>query len=209
MRKELIAALLCLTAISTAFLVSVDGTAVAQSGQKQKNKDKEHPPPPPPRRCPDLALSTYRYVSEVPGGAPLAANEVALQFTVQNAGSAPYSASSASMQSIMLEYTSPAGLQQIATTTLPQVSGDAASAPVALGQYQFWRGYLRATLSPEARRRPWRLRIAYNGDRYAPINDCDPSNNEVGISQPPATAPAAATTGPATATTPGTTPSGG
>lgn len=195
MRKAVIAALVCLTAASAVFLTQ-QATAQSQGGQGQgqgQGKDKQRPPPPPPRRCPDLALSTYRYVGEIPGGAPLATNEVALQFSVQNAGTAAYSASSPEAQSLELDYASPAGPQMLATTALPQQPTDTAAGPVALAQAQFWRGYLRATMSPEARRRPWRLRIAYNGDRYAPANDCDITNNEVTIAGPSVAAPALAT----------------
>jgi hypothetical protein len=173
MRKALILGLACL-ALS-------GGVALAQQGGREKQRPP--PPRPPVARCPDLALGAYAYVSAVPGGDPLAPDEVALQWNVSNGGNAPYAARSAEAQSLSLEYISAGGVQQLAATPIPQQS-DAASG-VSLGQGQSWRGYLRAHMPPEARRRTLRLRIAYGGDGRLPPNDCDTANNEVVITRPP------------------------
>jgi hypothetical protein len=134
-------------------------------------------------RCPDLAVGAYAYVTAIPGADVLAADEIALQWSVSNGGNAPYVASNAAAQTLMLEYSSASGVQQVAAIPIPQQT-DATG--VTLGQGQSWRGYLRAQLTPEARRRTLRLRIAYPGDGRTLANDCDTGNNEVPLTRPPA-----------------------
>lgn len=141
-------------------------------------------------RCPDLGLGAYAYVTAIPGADPLGADEVALQWSISNGGTAPYMAGNAGSQSLVLEYSSAGGVQQVGATPIPQQTD--ATGGVSLGQGQSWRGYLRVNLPPEARRRNLRLRIAYAGDGRTLANDCDIANNEVAITRPPA-APAPAT----------------
>lgn len=181
--KAMLAALVLCTACFAIATVASDPAMAQQSGGKGKDKDKQRPPPPPPVRCPDLALATYQFVSEVPGAAPLADGEVAILYDVRNSGSAPYTATAAG-QSLTFEYTTPGGPQQIASVTIPG-SDQATTGAVQLGQGQSWRGYLRTALSAEARRRPLRLRINYATDAYhRPANDCDTGNNEAVVHLP-------------------------
>lgn len=180
--KAMLAALVLCTACFAIVTVASNPAMAQQSGGKGKDKNERAPPPPPPR-CPDLALATYQFVSEVPGGPPLGADEVAILYDVRNSGSAPY-AGTAQGQSLTFEYTTPGGPQQIASVTIP-TSDQASSSPVQLNQGQSWRGYLRTAMPAEARRRPLRLRIDYATDRYhRPANDCDTGNNEAVVRLP-------------------------
>ena len=178
MRNALVAVLV--------FAAVADGALVAEQAfaqQSRQGKEKERPAPPPLPRCPDLALGTYAYVREVPGGEPLAEDEIAVQWIVHNAGGAPYVAPGAAALSLSLEYLTPAGRQQIAAAPLPAEQAEGAA--MILGQGQSWRGYLRATLPPEARRRLLRLRLDYVGhDPRRPPNDCNMANNEVQLARP-------------------------
>lgn len=181
MWKSMLAALMLCTAC---FAVATIASEPAQAQQgKAKGKDKERPPPPPLVRCPDLALATYQFVTTVPNAAPLGEGEVALLYDVRNSGSAPYAASPTG-QTLTFEYTSPGGTTQIAQIPIPDAS-QAVDGAVLLGQGQSWRGYLRANLPPEARRRPLRLRISYASDIYhRATNDCDTGNNEAVVRLP-------------------------
>lgn len=178
MWKSMLAALvLCTACFAVATIAGDPAQAQVAKQGKGKGKEGERPPPPPLIRCPDLALATYQFVTAVPNAAPLADGEVALMYDVRNSGSAPYAASPTG-QTLTFEYTSPGGTTQIAQIPFPDAA-QAVDGVVQLGQGQSWRGYLRANLSPEARRRPLRLRIGYASDIYhrAP-NDCDTGNNE-------------------------------
>jgi hypothetical protein len=164
------------------------GNSGPSSGSSSSGGARRPIPQMPLARCPDLAVGAYAYVTTIPGADPLAADEIALQWNVSNGGNAPYTASGAAAQTLMLEYSSAGGVQQVAATPIPQQTD--ASGNVTLAQGQSWRGYLRVNLTPEARRRTLRLRIAYAGDGRGPANDCDIANNEVSIMRPPAAAPA-------------------
>ncbi len=204
MRKAVIAVLLALVAFNGAFVVA-DALAQSQGGGRGgggggnggSGKTKVRPPPPPPARCPDLALATYAIVPTIPGAAPLAENEIAVQWNVHNAGTATYDAAGADQQSLSLEYSAPSGVHQIATIFVPAAPAPAATAtpastsaappaatppagPVSLAQGQSWRGYMRAVVPAEAQHRMLRLKLNYTGDwRYASPNDCDTGNNEI------------------------------
>jgi hypothetical protein len=145
------------------------------------------PPPPPIPRCADLAVTTLGFTTSIPGGPPLAVGEVALQYDVHNAGTSMYVAPGGASQSLALEYTTPGGTHQVATTPLPpQVTGATAAAAggVTLAQGQSWRGYMRMTLPIEARRWPLRLKLSFaqsNSPYAARISDCDPDNDQVAV----------------------------
>lgn len=200
MRKALILSLACVALTAGAAFAqqarNADGTPAhagrpgssGPSGNSSSGGSRAPAPPPRPLpRCPDLAVGAYAYVTAIPGADPLAADEVALQWSVSNGGNAPYLAQSAQAQTLMLEYSSAGGVQQVAATPIPQQVDPATG--VTLGQGQSWRGYMRAQLTPEARRRTLRLRIAYAGDGRTLANDCDTGNNEVQITRPPAGQP--------------------
>jgi hypothetical protein len=169
------------------------GQMPASAGTNPRNHQPDRPPPPPLRRCADLALASYTYVSAIPGQPALSADEIAIQWDVHNAGNAPYMASTAEDTSLALEYTSPSGSHQVAALAVPvATSGAVADHGVTLSQGQSWRGYMRATLPAEARRRMLRLRIAYGPPdalHPAAINDCDTGNNEVALARPPVLTP--------------------
>ncbi len=205
MRHALIISLACL-ALSTGAAFAqqsrnADGSSVSagrpgNSGPRENSSSSNNgerrsaPVIQPLQRCPDLAVGTYAYVPAIPGADPLAADEIALQWNVANGGSAPYVATSAQGQTLALEYRSAGGVQQVAAIPIPQQVDPATGATLAQGQS--WHGYMRARLTPEARRRTLRLRVAYAGDGRTPANDCDTLNNEVNITSPPAAAAPAA-----------------
>jgi hypothetical protein len=198
MRKALLLSLACLAlSTGTAFAQSqnADGSSIhnsrpgnsgASSGSSSSSGGGQRRPlpPAPVARCPDLAVGAYAYVTAIPGADPLAADEIALQWNVSNGGDAAYAANSTAAQTLILEYTSAGGVQQVAAMPIPQQTDE--SGGVTLGQGRTWQGYMRANLTSEARRRPLRLRIAYAGDGRTPANDCDIANNEVSITRPPA-----------------------
>jgi len=167
---------------------------------QNQNRGNDTPPPRPPiPRCADLAVTTLGFTSSIPGGAPLAPGEVALQYDVHNAGTSMYVAPGGASQSLSLEYTTPGGTHQIASSTLPQQAAGvtaAAAGGVSLAQGQSWRGFMRMTLPPEARRWPLRLKLSFaqsNSPYAARISDCDPDNDEVVVPRsqlPPLTQPA-------------------
>lgn len=163
------------------------------SSNSRNQRDTPRPPPPPLMRCADLALASYTFVTAIPGQAPLAADEIALQWDIHNAGSAPYTAGTSNDTSLVLVFASPSGEHQVAALAVPVAqAGAVADHGIILGQNQSWRGYMRATLTPEARRRTLRLRINYGPpDALHPsvVNDCDTGNNEVDLARPPAAAP--------------------
>jgi hypothetical protein len=145
------------------------------------------PPPPPIPRCPDLAVSTYSYVTAIPGAPALAADEVAIQFEVRNAGTASYIAASGA-QNLTLSYTTPGGPHQVASIVLPPASGNQAAAHSAeLGPQQTWTGYMRATLTPADRRWPLHLSIDYGQGAMnlrGLANDCNTNNNDIILARP-------------------------
>ncbi|MBS0384065.1 MAG: hypothetical protein JSS00_01795, partial [Proteobacteria bacterium] len=90
-----------------------------QNRNGQRGQSHETPPPPPIPRCADLAVTALGFASSIPGEAALAADEVALQYDVHNAGTAMYVAPSGASQSLSLEYTTPGGVHEVATAPLP------------------------------------------------------------------------------------------
>jgi hypothetical protein len=155
-------------------------------------------PPPAIPRCADLAVTTLGFTAAIPGGIPLAAGEVALQYDVHNAGTSMYVAPGGASQSLTLEYTTPGGTHQVASTALPPHATGATAASaggVTLAQGQSWRGFMRVALPPEARRWPLRLKLSFaqsNSPYAARISDCDPDNDEVVVPRsqlPPLTQP--------------------
>lgn len=193
MRRALILGLACLTLASgTAFAqYNPDGTYAGPNapanGPPPGSTGTRRPPPvvQAPAACPDLAVGAYAYVAAIPGADPLGADEVALQWNVSNSGGVPYVGRNATSQTLMLEYRSAAGVQQVASTPIPAQVDPVTG--VTLGQGQTWRGYMRVQLTPEARRRNLRLRIGYGDGRT--MNDCNPANNEAPVTQPPAATP--------------------
>jgi hypothetical protein len=172
----------------------------SQSGRGQGQQGHDTPTPPPPiPRCADLAVTTLGFTTSVPGGARLAAGEVALQYDVHNAGTSIYVAPGGASQSLSLEYTTTGGTHQVASAALPQQAAGATAASaggVSLAQGQSWRGFMRVALPPEARRWPLRLKLTFaqsNSPYAARISDCDPDNDEVVVPRsqlPPLTQPA-------------------
>jgi len=192
MRKLVIA---CLVGVAFAAAALDVGQAMAQNRGGQQDKQKGRPPPPPLRRCPDLGIGRYAFLTSVPGGAPLGQNEIAVRWDVHNDGNASYEASDRSEQSVVLEFTSPAGARQVATTAVPLAAEATTEGSVRLAQGASWNGLTRAQLPPEARGRRLRLRLIYAADGFSrPINDCDLGNNTVDLTVPPP-APAVAPTG--------------
>lgn len=168
------------------------GSSNSRNSRGHRGED-DHSAPPPLMRCADLALASYTFVTAIPGQPALGADEIALQWDIHNAGSAPYQAATSNDTSLVLVFASPSGEHQVAALAVPVAQGGAVSDHgVMLGQNQSWRGYMRATLTPEARRRTLRLRINYGPpDALHPyaVNDCDTGNNEVDLARPPAAAP--------------------
>lgn len=187
MRSAIVAVLLSLTILAVASATLVSEQAVAQqSGGHGKDKSKTTPPPPPPPRCPDLALATYAFLTQGADGAPLPADQIALQWNINNAGSMAYQTGANTNQTLVLEYMSPSGTHAIATQPVPDGVTPAAATEDApggftLSQGQSWHGVLRTTLPPEAQRRRLRLRLTYLTDGYHPANDCDLGNNSMDL----------------------------
>jgi hypothetical protein len=189
MRSAIFAVLLSLTILAVAGVTLMGEQAVAQQSRGSghgKGKDKNPEPPPPPPRCPDLALSTYQFLSQGTDGAPLPADQVAIQWSINNAGNAAYQTGDTANQTLVLEYMSPSGSHQVATQPVPSGLTPAAATEdspggFTLGQGQSWRGVLRTTLPPEAQRRRLRLVLTYLTDGYHPANDCDLGNNEMDL----------------------------
>jgi hypothetical protein len=162
-----------------------------QNGQSRGNgqgqQGHENPAPPPIPRCADLAVTSLGFVSSIPGQAPLAAGEVALQYDVHNAGTSMYVAPSGASQALVLEYTTPSGVHQVATMPLSPRGAASGATPasaggVTLAEGASWRGYMRFTLPAEARRWPLRLKLSFaqSASPYAArISDCDPDNDQV------------------------------
>ncbi len=181
MRAILIAGLLTVAAIA-------GGDAIAQ-GNREKGKAPPRPPAP-IARCADLAIGDYAVGAIAPNGAPLTAEEVGIRYEIRNAGGAAYLASDAAQQWVAIEYTTPGGAQQVVQMPLPPPAELAAAASattdagrpgtVSLSPGASWRGYLRATVPPEAARRPLRLRLGY-APRRGPVQDCDLDNNTAPI----------------------------
>lgn len=143
-------------------------------------------PPPPIPRCPDLAISTYAYVTAIPGAPALNADEVAIQFEVRNAGTASYMGGPSS-QNLALSYNTPGGPHQVASIALPPATnGQTAAHTAELGPQQTWTGYMRATLTPADRRWPLHLAVLYGapGSLRAPVNDCNTNNNDIVLARP-------------------------
>src|SRR5574338_1039553 len=116
MRSAIVAVLLSLTILGVAAATLATEQAVAQQSRgRDKGKNKQTEPPPPPPRCPDLALSTYQFLSTTADGAPLPADQVAIQWASNNAGSMAYQTMTNANQTLVLEYMSPSGTRQIAT----------------------------------------------------------------------------------------------
>jgi hypothetical protein len=194
MRKAVMACLIGLAAIDGAFVTS---QALAQQGQgKQKQKQGAPPtrPQPPVPRCPDLGVGTTAFLTEVPGGPPLATGEIAVTWAVRNDGNAMFAAARPEDTSVALEYTSPAGATRLAA--VPAITVVDEEGHVRLTYGQSVRGLIRAVVPPEAMGRRLRLRLVYasEGSRRG-IPDCNEANNTVMLQRPPtpAAAPAAET----------------
>lgn len=200
MRGLLFASLMCAVFASAAMAQAYGGSQGSagqhqgqqgggqrSGGQGGRNGQNDSPPPPPPiPRCPDLSIGSYGYVTAIPGQAPLAADEIAIQFEVRNAGTASY-VGAPSAQSLTLGYTTPGGAHQVASVALPPAAGQAAAHAAQLGPHESWSGYMRATLSPADRRWPLHLKVAYGASAfngYGLANDCNTDNNEIVLARP-------------------------
>jgi hypothetical protein len=192
MRKAVMACLIGLAAINGAFVTS---QALAQQGQgKQREKAPTRPQAPIPR-CPDLGVGTTAFVTEVPGGPPLAQGEIAVTWQVRNDGNAMFAARSPDDTSVALEYTSPAGATRLAAVPAITVLDEEGHVRLTYGQSV--RGMIRAVVPPEAAGRRLRLRLVYanEGSRRG-IPDCNEANNSVNLIRPPVvTTESAAATG--------------
>jgi hypothetical protein len=188
MRKVVMACLIGLAALQGVALTS---QALAQQGQQQqgKGKGKGAPsrPTPPIARCPDLGVGTTAFVTEVPGQAPLAPNEVAVTWQVRNDGNTPFIARSVDDTSVALEYTTAAGPTRIAIA--PAITTLDADGRVALAYAHGVRGVVRGVIPAEAAGRRLRLRLVYASEgTRAGIPDCNEANNVAPLpSRPPAT----------------------
>ena len=189
MRKAIMACLVGLAALQG---VLVTSQALAQQGGgQQQGKQKSRPPPPPPPRCPDLGVGTAAFLTDVPGGAPLAPNEIAVSWQVRNDGNSPFVASSVADTSVALEYTTPAGVQRIAIA--PAITTLDADGRVALAYNHNVRGIVRGVIPVEAAGRRLRLRLVYasEGSRNG-IPYCNESNNVAPLPRPQAATPVSA-----------------
>jgi hypothetical protein len=175
MRKAILAVGLCMLTMSAGLMLQ------PSFAQQRQGKEKERPRPPPSPRCPDLGLGANAFVTAIPGEAPLAEGEVALQWIVRNSGTAAYGAPSNQHQRLVIEYVTAAGAQQLSVQPLPAT---AQADGVILGPGETWRGYTRLTPNAEAMRRQWRLRLSYAGEERSPPNDCSDNNNRVMLPHP-------------------------
>jgi hypothetical protein len=183
MRRLVIASLVGLAALQGVVLTS---QALAQGQQQSKGKTKSRPSPPPAARCPDLGVGTTAFVTEVPGEAPLAPNEVAVTWQVRNDGNTPFLAANVSDTSVALEYTTAAGATRIAIA--PAITTLNEDGRVMLAYNHAVRGVVRGVIPAEAAGRRLRLRLVYasEGSRRG-IPDCNESNNVAPLPHPPAT----------------------
>jgi hypothetical protein len=182
MRRLVIASLVGLAALQGVVLTS---QALAQGQQQSKGKTKSRPSPP-LARCPDLGVGTTAFVTEVPGEAPLAPNEVAVTWQVRNDGNTPFLAANVSDTSVALEYTTAAGATRIAIA--PAITTLNEDGRVMLAYNHAVRGVVRGVIPAEAAGRRLRLRLVYasEGSRRG-IPDCNESNNVAPLPLPPAT----------------------
>jgi len=187
MRNVLIACLVGLAALNGAMLVS-DALAQQQGGG-QAGKQKSRPPPPPAARCPDLGVGTAIYLSEVPGEAPLAPNEVAVSWQVRNDGNTPFLALRPEDTSVALEFTTAAGPTRIAA--VPAITTLDEDGRVFLAYAHGVRGVVRGVVPAEAAGRRLRLRLVYasEGSRGG-IPDCNAANNTAPLPPRPVATPA-------------------
>jgi len=198
MRSLLFAGVMCAAFVGIALAQDDSSQGGPRGGQHGSNQSggggrgghghNDSPPPPPPiPTCPDLAIASYGYVTAIPGQAPLATDEIAIQFEVRNAGTASY-ITSVGGQSLTLGYNTPGGPHQVASLALPPAaSGQAAASTGELGPHASWSGYLRATLTPADRRWPLHLKVAYGSGslNYRGLaNDCNLDNNEIVLARP-------------------------
>lgn len=190
MRKAIMACLIGLAAVQ-GVLVTSQALAQQQGGGQQQGKQKGRPPPPPAPRCPDLGVGTAAFLTEVPGGAPLAPNEVAISWQVRNDGNSPFIAPTVADTSVALEYTTPAGSQRIAIA--PAITTLDADGRVTLAYNHNVRGIVRGVVPAEAAGRRLRLRLVYasEGSRNG-IPDCNESNNVTPLPRQPAATPVSA-----------------
>ncbi len=188
MRKLIMASLIGLAALQGAVLTS-QALAQGQQQQGQKGKGKGAPTRParPVPRCPDLGVGTTAFVTEIPGEAPLAGNEIAVQWQVRNDGNTPFIARNVSDTSVALEYTTAAGPTRIAIA--PAITTLDADGRVSLAFAHGVRGFVRGVIPPEAAGRRLRLRLVYASEgTRAGIPDCNEANNVAPLpTRPPAT----------------------
>lgn len=187
MRRVIIACLVGLAALNGAMVMS-DALA-QQGGQQGKQKEKSRPPPRPAPRCPDLGVGTVAYVNQVPGGAALAPNEIAVSWQVRNDGNTPFLAAAVDDTSVALEYTSPAGATRIAIA--PAITTLDEDGRVFLAYAHAVRGVVRGVIPAEAAGRRLRLRLVYasEGSRVG-IPDCNEANNTAPLPPRPIATPA-------------------
>lgn len=198
MRKVVMA---CLIGLAAWQGVALTSQALAQGQQQQQGKGKgkgkgaaTRPTPPVPR-CPDLGVGTTAFVTEVPGQAPLAPNEVAVTWQVRNDGNTPFYALGVNDTSVALEYTTAAGATRIAIT--PAITTLDEEGHISLGFAHGVRGVVRGVVPPEAAGRRLRLRLVYASEgTRAGIPDCNEANN---VAQLPARPPATPVSAPAPA----------
>ncbi|MCX7357611.1 MAG: hypothetical protein NT015_05660 [Alphaproteobacteria bacterium] len=188
MRKVVMACLVGLAALQGVVLTS---QALAQGQQQQggKGNGKGAPtrPPQPIARCPDLGVGTTAFVTEVPGQAPLGANEVAVTWQVRNDGNTPFVTRNVADTSVALEFTTAAGATRIAVA--PAITTLDADGHVSLAFAHSVRGVVRGVIPPEAAGRRLRLRLVYASEgTRAGIPDCNEANNVAPLpARPPAT----------------------
>lgn len=199
MRRTLLAGLVWIVTAGAAYAQFGGGTDPAPppprsnhssgSGHSGANGH-DTPAPPPLPQCADLGIAGYAFVTAIPGAPPLADDEIALQWVVRNGGNAAYTASNGQAQTLTLEYNTPSGQHQVASMAVPTAgtgATNAAAGPVTLAPGQSWRGYLRASLAPAARRWQLHLKLSYTASTSiyaAPVSDCDSDNNEITLSRP-------------------------
>jgi hypothetical protein len=131
--------------------------------------------------CTDLAIVGWNGTRS-PAGSPLAANEVALTFSIRNNGPGAYSTPDENKQWISLVMSTPGGPRAIGMNVLPpSVSG-----PATLPAGGTWNGHVRATLPPGVTRTahpPVSLQLNYApaSAGWSPPLDCNTTNNRVTV----------------------------
>jgi hypothetical protein len=131
--------------------------------------------------CTDLAIVGWNGTRS-PASGPLAANEVALTYSVRNNGPLTYTAPDENKQWISLVMSTPTGPRVLAINVLPP----GGSGPVSLVAGGTWNGHVRATLPPGVTRTahpPVSLQLNYAAASagWTPALDCNTSNNRTNV----------------------------